>query len=72
MSQPTILDRIRDWIGTVAFAIYLWSDRMTKEEFWAEQDRQARDLLLQEGWIQEPISTSFADPKPAKEDAGAS
>jgi len=41
MAQQTIFDNIREWIGSVAFKLYLWSVRMTKEEFWAEQDKDA-------------------------------
>lgn len=47
MANPTFFDNIREWIGGVAFAVYLWSVRMTKEEFWAEQDRQARIAIQQ-------------------------
>lgn len=45
MGQPSFFDNVREWIGGVAFAVYLWSARMTKEEFWVEQDRQAVEHL---------------------------
>jgi len=45
MGKPSFFDNVREWVGWVAFAIYLWSARMTKEEFWAEQDRQAVEHL---------------------------
>lgn len=47
MGQPSFFDNVREWISGVAFAIYLWSIRMTKEEFWAEQDRQALEHVRQ-------------------------
>lgn len=41
MGKPTLFDNLREWWAGVTFAIYLRAIRMTKEEFWAEQDRQA-------------------------------
>jgi len=45
MGKQLFYDTVREWIGGVAFAIYLWSARMTKEEFWAEQEKQALEEL---------------------------
>jgi len=45
MSKTTFFDNVREWIGSIAFAVYLCSIRMTREEFWAEQDRQAREFI---------------------------
>jgi hypothetical protein len=33
MGEETILDCIRDWIGSVAFRVFLWSVRMTQEQY---------------------------------------
>jgi hypothetical protein len=44
MAQQTFLDKIREWIGGVAWAIFLWSARMTEDEYFAEQDRAAELL----------------------------
>ncbi len=41
MGQPSFFDNVREWIGGIAFAIYLWSVKMSDEEFWNEQERQA-------------------------------
>lgn len=41
MGKPSVFDAIREWFTGVTFALYLWSIGMTKEQFWAEQDRQA-------------------------------
>lgn len=47
MGQPSFFDNVREWVGGVAFAIYLWSVKMSKEEFWAEQDREAVEHSVQ-------------------------
>ena len=47
MGQPSFFDNVREYIGGVAFAIYLWAARMTKEEFWAAQERQAVEHHVQ-------------------------
>ena len=41
MAQQSILDKVREWIGGVAWSIFLWSARMTEEEYFAELDRVA-------------------------------
>ena len=41
MAQQSFLDKVREWIGGVAWAIFLWSARMTEDEYFAEQDRAA-------------------------------
>lgn len=33
MSNPTIFDIIREWIGGGAFKVFLWSIRMTVDEY---------------------------------------
>jgi len=49
MAQPSLFDNVRDWIGAFAFAVYLWSIRMTKEEFWNEQERDALQHYREQG-----------------------
>ena len=44
MAQQSFLDKVREWIGGVAWAIFLWSARMTEDEYFAEQDRAAELL----------------------------
>jgi hypothetical protein len=41
MAKQSLTDAIREWFAGVVFALYLWSIGMTKDQFWAEQDRQA-------------------------------
>lgn len=48
MDKETLGDKFRDWVAGVAFAVYLWAIRMTKEEFWAAQDRDARQAFADE------------------------
>lgn len=33
MAQETFFDKVRSWLGGVAFNIFLWSTRMTLEEY---------------------------------------
>lgn len=35
MGEPSVIDRIREWVGSIAFDIYLWSMRMTAEQYHA-------------------------------------
>lgn len=52
MGQPSFFDNVREWIGGVAFAIYLSSMRMTKEEFWDKQECEAVEQSVQaDGWL---------------------
>ena len=46
MGKPTFFDNIREWIGGVTFAIYLWSIRMTREQFWKWQEYDAIQHLF--------------------------
>jgi hypothetical protein len=39
MAEQTIFDKIREWIGSVAWTIFLWSAQMTEDEYFAEMDR---------------------------------
>ena len=39
MAQQTFLDNVREWIGGLAWSIFLWSARMTEEEYFAELTR---------------------------------
>ena len=34
MGEPSFRDIVRGWIGGVAFAVLLWANRMTAEEYW--------------------------------------
>jgi hypothetical protein len=33
MGQPSLLDRLREWIGGIAFDVFLWAYRMTNDEY---------------------------------------
>jgi len=33
MAQETFLDKVRDWLGGLAFSIFLWSIRMTQDQY---------------------------------------
>lgn len=33
MGKPTFLDEVRKWIGGIAFDVFLWSIRMTADEY---------------------------------------
>jgi len=73
MSKPSFFDNIREWIGEVAFAIYLWSQKMTMEEFWAKQDKEAAehiraaDFASRSGGIFHGIGTHDSDPFAAQD-----
>ena len=41
MGKASIFDNFREWIGGVAFAIFLWSARMTEDEYFDELSRSA-------------------------------
>lgn len=36
MGPETFFDRIRDLIGSSAWRIFLWSNRMTEEQYWEQ------------------------------------
>ena len=33
MGKKSLLDSVREWIGGVAFRVFLWSIRMTQDEY---------------------------------------
>lgn len=41
MWEQTFLDKVREWLAGVAFAIYLRIAGMSKEDFWREQEESA-------------------------------
>lgn len=41
MAKETLFNKIRDLIGGIAWRVYLWSARMSEEEFLAAHERQA-------------------------------
>lgn len=46
MGEYTLLDHIRDFIGGIAFTVFLWSARMTEEQYWDaiyEQEQYLRE-----------------------------
>jgi hypothetical protein len=58
MAAPGILYRIREWLTGFAFAVYLLCAGMTKEEFWAEQDRQALQQILEANGVGELVEAA--------------
>ncbi len=45
MAQQTFLNKVREWIGGLAWSIFLWSARMTEDEYFAELDKQRSPTL---------------------------
>ena len=41
MSKQSLFDRLKEFIGNVAFDVFLWSVSMTNEQYW-------RTIYLQE------------------------
>ncbi len=41
MAKSTFWDSVLDCISGIAWRVFLWSSRMTEEEFIAEHERQA-------------------------------
>lgn len=35
MGELTIIDRLRGFVGKVAFAMFLWAIEMTEEQYWS-------------------------------------
>ena len=33
MTQETFFDKVRDWLGGIGFNLFLWSIRMTADEY---------------------------------------
>jgi hypothetical protein len=33
MGQPSFSDNVREWIGHIAWRVFLWSIRMTEEQY---------------------------------------
>jgi len=33
MAQETFIEKVRDWIGGIGFNVFLWSIRMTADEY---------------------------------------
>jgi hypothetical protein len=42
MAQPNALERIKEWIGGVAFRVFLWSISMTQDEYLDSVIEEAR------------------------------
>lgn len=42
MGKQTFLGRIREWIGVIAFNVFLWAFKMTADEFRADILEDAR------------------------------
>ena len=42
MGKKSMLDSVREWIGGVAFRVFLWSIRMTQEKY--------IDAIVEEAW----------------------
>ena len=44
MGELTILERIRDFIGSIAWKIWLWSHRWTDDDYWRIMDEQYKNV----------------------------
>jgi len=40
MNPPSFFDRLRSWIGSLAYSVYLWSVQMTEEQHVKEMERE--------------------------------
>lgn len=49
MGPSSIFDRLRDWIGTVAWAVFLWSIKMTEDNYRKAIYEQEKCLGGEEG-----------------------
>jgi len=47
MAQQSLSDKVCEFIAGIAWHIYLWSARMTEEQFLAEHERQALAQIAQ-------------------------
>lgn len=46
MGPETIWDKIKDWIGGIAWGVFLWSCQMTQEQYWEaiyQQEKQHKE-----------------------------
>ena len=47
MGKLNIIEKIRNWIGRVCFDIFLWSEKMSADEYWNkvyEHEKICRNL----------------------------
>ena len=49
MGPESVFDKIRHFFAGLFFSLYLWSMKMTKEQFWDQQDRDALRKFKAEG-----------------------
>lgn len=45
MGSLNLLERLRQFIGKWSFNIFIWSIRMTREEYWREIYRQEKNEM---------------------------
>lgn len=45
MGEETLLDKIRGKIGSMAWKVFIWSIRMTQEQYWRAIYEQEKALL---------------------------
>ena len=53
MGKESLFDRIRRWIGHLAWVIFLWSIRMTEEQYMDAQDKEVMRRHLQKLYLKE-------------------
>jgi hypothetical protein len=46
MKQETILDKFKNWVAGIGWALFLWGSQMTQEEYWQRIARQERERTL--------------------------
>ena len=54
MGKQSLLDRIREWIGGIAFDVFLWANRMTQDEYFAmilEDARREYESDKRNAWL---------------------
>lgn len=45
MGKHTIFDKLREWIGSLGFGVFLWSIKMSQEQYWNVIYRQEKQYL---------------------------
>jgi len=62
MGQESILHKLRDWVGGIGFAIFLWSQNLTLEEYITELTRDAVEHRVERTSGQDTVTEDDTDP----------
>lgn len=50
MGEPSVFDKIRQTIGSIAYSVFLWAINMTSEEYF-ENIKETSDEVYPTGWV---------------------